>query len=255
MKKNFNKICYLSIICTFFMALTSFCINNSAIVFGKGEEKAVFDEVKTIQKKVQTPSNLLGETPKIKLEPVPLKKKFLPVVTIELKQEDDRKITKFEKNGYIIENNPYTVEKTDSWKDIEIYVYEVVDKLDTIDPATAYAVMKVESSFQSDAFSVADCVGLMQLDPYYQVDRMMAQDATNLFDPHDNIRVGCDYFNTLMREYGLELAVKVYGWGADNADKECYQDSMQVYIDKVYRYKQEWDTHYKKNYEVYKKGK
>ena len=174
------------------------------------------------------------------------KEEELVVVTL------DERSTFFESDtGYKIANVPIDEVKTTTWKEVDEIVYEVVCDMKYLDPATAYAFMKVESSFQSDAFSCADCVGLMQLFPKYQVDRMEKVGATNLFVPEDNIKTGCSLLNDLLRDYDLELAVKVYGWGAENADKEQYQEAMQKYIDKVYLYQEEWRTYYADDYEKF----
>jgi len=161
----------------------------------------------------------------------------------------DPRITCFETDSGMIMNTPFGVEPTSSWQEIDEMVYEITLNMDYLTPAIAYGVIKTESSFQSDAFSSANCVGLMQLDPYYNASRMERLGATNLFCPEDNLLVGCTYFDQLLCEYGLDLAIKVYGWGVSNADKPQYQESMQEYIDKVLRYAEEWEENYEDDYE------
>ena len=149
-------------------------------------------------------------------------------------------------NNQIIEE-----EITTSWDEIDSYVYEICDRYENLSPAFVYGIIKKESGFDSTALSSANCIGLMQLNPDYQTERQEELEAYNLYNPYDNIEVGCDFFNTLLSEYDTETAMKVYYCGASNVDKKKYQKGQRNYINKVYTYMDEWEENYSDDYEVY----
>lgn len=91
----------------------------------------------------------------------------------------------------------------------------------TIDKALVYALVRQESRFDPLAVSNAGAMGLMQVMPVAAAraagdDKLLA-DATPLFDPAFNLRVGQDYFTWLM-DRGLQSpdilrAVAAYNGG------------------------------------------
>ncbi len=62
-----------------------------------------------------------------------------------------------------------------------------------IDFSLIMAVIKAESNFDEKAVSPANCKGLMQLGPGVCKD----YSVKNVFDPEENIRVGCKYLQWL----------------------------------------------------------
>ena len=75
-----------------------------------------------------------------------------------------------------------------------------------IDPAWAYAIIRAESAWMSDARSHADAYGLMQLLP--GVAKQVAQraqlpytQASDLFDPDYNIQLGVRFLAQMARQY------------------------------------------------------
>ncbi|MBQ2767506.1 MAG: lytic transglycosylase domain-containing protein [Clostridia bacterium] len=103
-----------------------------------------------------------------------------------------------------------------------------------------YAVIKVESKFQSNAVSSAGAVGLMQITPD-TFDWLMLRlredlDTGMLYDPETNIRYGVYYLSYLYQEFGLWPSVfaaynagpnRVKAWREDPA----YADPNGVLID------------------------
>ncbi|HPG93954.1 MAG TPA: transglycosylase SLT domain-containing protein [Dokdonella sp.] len=75
-----------------------------------------------------------------------------------------------------------------------------------VDPAWAYAIIRAESAWMSDARSAADAYGLMQLLP--SVGKKVANAAklpyskpSDLFDPDLNIRLGTLFLGQMARQY------------------------------------------------------
>jgi soluble lytic murein transglycosylase-like protein len=62
-----------------------------------------------------------------------------------------------------------------------------------LDFSLIMAVIKAESNFDEKAVSPANCKGLMQLGPGVCKD----YSVKNIFDPEENIRVGCEYLSWL----------------------------------------------------------
>lgn len=137
---------------------------------------------------------------------------------------------------------------TTTWKEIDDIVYETIQGYDNLNPAFIYAIIKKESNFDSRALSWADCRGLMQLHPEYYTGRLHEFGYTSFYDPQGNIAVGCSVWSELLDDYDMETAIRVYGWGAANADKACYQDDMAQYIADVKENMEEWERLYGADY-------
>jgi soluble lytic murein transglycosylase len=91
-----------------------------------------------------------------------------------------------------------------------------------IDPAWAYAIIRAESAWTSDAHSAADAWGLMQLLPgtarqLAKVEKVSFSGAADLFDPDLNIRLGTRYLGNMSLHYDGSpwLASAAYNAGAD----------------------------------------
>jgi soluble lytic murein transglycosylase-like protein len=101
----------------------------------------------------------------------------------------------------------------------------------TIDKALVYALVRQESSFDPLAISNAGAMGLMQVRPVAAAraagDDKLLTDASPLFDPAFNLRVGQDYFTWLM-DRGLQSpdilrAVAAYNGGPGTLNKAVAQ--------------------------------
>ena len=91
-----------------------------------------------------------------------------------------------------------------------------------IDPAWAYAIIRAESAWTTDARSGADAWGLMQLLPgtarqLAKVEKVAFSGAPALFDPGLNIRLGTRYLSNLADRYDGSpwLASAAYNAGQD----------------------------------------
>lgn len=147
-------------------------------------------------------------------------------------------------DGYKIVNKVYEEDKTTSWNQIDSIVERECAKYDCLDISFIYAIIRKESGFQSDAFSSAKCIGLMQMNPKWQKQRMESLGCTNLFDPEENIIVGCNFMASLVSQYGEDMAMRVYLCGAANAGKESFQAQGDNYIACVRKYQQEYIDNY-----------
>ncbi len=91
-----------------------------------------------------------------------------------------------------------------------------------IDPAWAYAIIRAESAWTSDARSGADAWGLMQLLPgtarrVAKMENVAFTGAAALFDPELNIRLGTRYLANMALRYDGSpwLATAAYNAGSD----------------------------------------
>jgi soluble lytic murein transglycosylase len=91
-----------------------------------------------------------------------------------------------------------------------------------IDPSWAYAIIRAESAWTSDAHSGADAYGLMQLLPgtakqLAKAEKLSFSGPTTLFDPDLNIRLGTRYLSDMAMRYdgSAWLASAAYNAGVD----------------------------------------
>lgn len=137
---------------------------------------------------------------------------------------------------------------------------EFYSKEYNIDENLVYSIIKAESKFNKDAISRRGAKGLMQIGDGtrdWAIEELSIEDV-DIFEPEDNIRIGCWYLNKLYREFGdLDLVIAAYNGGSGNvkkwlADEEYSEDGENLhtipfketsaYVEKV-----------KYNYEMYKK--
>lgn len=138
---------------------------------------------------------------------------------------------------------------------VEFYAKEY-----NLDENLVYSVIKAESKFDKEAVSRRGAKGLMQIGDStrdWAIEELDMEDV-DIFEPRDNIRIGCWYLNKLYREFGsLDLVIAAYNGGSGNvkkwlSDKDYSHDGESLhtipfketsaYIDKV-----------KHNYEMYSK--
>jgi soluble lytic murein transglycosylase len=95
-----------------------------------------------------------------------------------------------------------------------------------IDPAWAYAIIRAESAWTTDARSGADAWGLMQLLPgtareLAKVEKLSFSGAADLFDADLNIRLGTRYLSNMALRYDGSpwLATAAYNAGSDPVER------------------------------------
>lgn len=106
----------------------------------------------------------------------------------------------------------------------EEYVYKYSENLN-IDPMLTFAIIKTESNFDSNAESPSGAIGLMQLmesTAKEQADKLNIEYAKEtLYKPEINLKLGLNYFNTLLDYYNQNyiLAFAAYNAGLRNVQK------------------------------------
>ena len=80
------------------------------------------------------------------------------------------------------------------------YVCEIAGEYE-LEPELIVAMIEAESSGRRKVVSSANCIGLMQISPKWQKDRMERLGVTDLTDAYDNILVGCDLVAELFDKY------------------------------------------------------
>lgn len=116
-----------------------------------------------------------------------------------------------------------SAEEIDDW---ENYIEEVCEERN-ICPELVQAIIEKESAWKPNARN-GDCIGLMQINPEYQKERMERFGITkaDLADPYDNILVGVDYLAELFEKYEDVYAVLMfYNAGySENYGLGAYED-------------------------------
>lgn len=104
-----------------------------------------------------------------------------------------------------------------------------------VDPALVYAVIERESHFDTNAVGTASyTLGLMQVDPYWNRDRMAALNCYDLFDPYQNIRVGTHLLAEFFSEgYSIEGALMAFNMGRYGAQPLIDQGIVSEYASSV----------------------
>ena len=104
------------------------------------------------------------------------------------------------------------------------YVYIYSEELN-IDPMLTFAIIKTESNFDKNARSKSGAIGLMQLmestakEQAEKLDIEYSKDI--LYKPEINLRLGLNYFNTLLDYYDQNyiLAFTAYNAGLGNVQE------------------------------------
>lgn len=103
----------------------------------------------------------------------------------------------------------------------EEYVYKYSEELN-IDPFLTFSIIKTESNFDETVESKSGAIGLMQLmeetakEQAKKLDIQYSKEI--LYDPEQNLKLGLNYFNTLLDYYNQNyiLAFAAYNAGIGN---------------------------------------
>ena len=109
-------------------------------------------------------------------------------------------------------------------KKYEEYVNMYSEEL-KIDPMLTFAIIKTESNFRENVVSKSGAIGLMQLmentakEQAIKLNIEYSKDI--LYNPQENLRIGLNYFNTLLDYYNQNyiLAFAAYNAGLGNVQK------------------------------------
>ena len=99
---------------------------------------------------------------------------------------------------------------------LQYYVVDACDRND-ISPELVFAVMEVESCFVIDITdSTNRYIGLMQIHKSSHKELQQKLDCPNLYDPEDNITVGCGILKELFQKYhDVDKVLMAYNGGED----------------------------------------
>ena len=119
-------------------------------------------------------------------------------------------------------------------KDLQDYIFATCEELG-VDPALVVSIIKKESNYILDA--VGDkgrSLGLMQIQPRWQKERMAKFGCDNLLDPYQNITIGVDILRELIDTgNSLEWVLMAYNGGQAYANKYISQGIVSSYAKTV----------------------
>ena len=121
----------------------------------------------------------------------------------------------------IIDNSTTVLKRIYPFKFNEHVLKYSIDN--NIDPYLVFAVIKAESSFNPNALSEKNAMGLMQLTEKTakwgaESIKMEKFTTDDLYDPETNIMLGCWYIRQLMKEFNdnIDLVIAAYNGGSGN---------------------------------------
>lgn len=107
---------------------------------------------------------------------------------------------------------------------------EMIDDIATrsgVDPAIVKAIIKEESNGNPNAVGDGgESIGLMQIQPRWHRAKMEELGIVNLYDPQENVILGCSILSDLCDKYGnYEDALSVYNSG-NTEDGKAYAERI-----------------------------
>lgn len=111
--------------------------------------------------------------------------------------------------------------------DVKEYA-ETLSKINGVDVAIIYGIIATESNFNADAIGDnGNSVGLMQIQPRWNRERMNLLNVTDLHDAKQNIAVGVDIFSELVKKYGdIKKALICFNYGEQGAEKYVFSKGI-----------------------------
>lgn len=123
------------------------------------------------------------------------------------------------------------------------FVDEVCDEYD-ISPYFVRSLIYQESRFDEKAKNGSH-LGLMQINPSFQKERMKKLECSDLLNYKENILVGVDYLYELFEEYeDPSLVLMVYNMGAEKAIKIDSKGGMTNYASDILERASELEENY-----------
>jgi len=141
-------------------------------------------------------------------------------------------------------------------------VYKYSEELD-IDPMLTFAIIKTESNFKEQVVSRSGAIGIMQLMESTAKEQAKKLDIKYskeiLYDAEINLKIGLNYFNTLLDYYNQNyiLAFAAYNAGLGNVQKWISEGTIKLDGSDIENIPLKETNMYVrkiiKNYEIYKK--
>ena len=127
------------------------------------------------------------------------------VITVTTKVVDDADLE-------VVEEEPSPQEVIDE------HIRDICTMYDNVEPELVMSIVWHESRYNPNVISAANCVGLMQISPFWHQSRAYELGVENLFDPKGNILVGVDYLSELIKQYeDIKLVLMLYNMDHDKA--------------------------------------
>lgn len=122
-------------------------------------------------------------------------------------------------------------------EELEDYVVEVANSYG-LPVEIVLGVIEVESNFNVNAVGdYGNSLGLMQIQPRWNKERMERLGVTDLLDAKQNILTGCDILaDILSKGYGMEKALVIYNRGEQGAVGYDSTEYSQKVIEKAVNY-------------------
>lgn len=130
--------------------------------------------------------------------------------------------------------NPVPVEATITKPSLRDYI-KTESKKRGLDYKVVYAVIEVESRWQADLVGDrGESFGLMQIQPRWHQKRMERLGVTDLLDPEQNVKAGCDLLAELIEKTNgdIDAALTIYNVGHDNGGRE-YAERVKEKFEKI----------------------
>lgn len=145
-----------------------------------------------------------------------------------------------EKKEYIQPDVEIKVKETKTYFDVPLdeplqdYIFALCNERN-IDPAIVIAVIGKESVYNPDAKGDGgNSLGLMQIQPKWHKERFKRLGTKNLFDPYQNVTVGIDILDELIRTgKSIEWVLMAYNGGASYANEKLAVGMVSDYANTV----------------------
>jgi soluble lytic murein transglycosylase-like protein len=117
---------------------------------------------------------------------------------------------------------------------IDSYIKEI-SSMYSIDRYLVHSIIFHESTYNPNAKSTSNCLGLMQICPKWHMDRADRLNINNFYDPYSNILLGVDYISDLMNEADGDIAfmLMLYNMPHSEARKLYERGELTWYAESV----------------------
>lgn len=119
-------------------------------------------------------------------------------------------------------------------EELQDYIFELCEEYN-IDPALVIAMIEKESNFTASAIGDGgNSLGLMQIQPRWNQDRMDILGCQDLLDPFQNVAVGIDLLAELFdKGNSVEWVLMAYNGGQSYANRKISNGEISTYAQTV----------------------
>lgn len=128
-------------------------------------------------------------------------------------------------------------------EDLQDYIFELCGDYG-IDPAIIIGMINQESRFTADAIGDSgNSLGLMQIQPQWNYDRMNRLGCPDLLDPYQNVTVGIDILAYYLNQSGsIEYSLMAYNGGPTYASNMWNSGQISSYASSIINYANNLET-------------